>query len=58
MMRKPIHGNVVSNVIDYGGGLNVDGCRVGTDAGWSHPNGRCGSEPHHMERGERNGVGW
>lgn len=36
--------------------LNVDGCRVGTDAGWSYPNGRGGSEPHHMQRGQRNGI--
>lgn len=55
--RKPLRGTVAENVLRYGtGGVNVDGCRVGTDAGWSYPNGRGGSEPHHMERGDRNGV--
>ncbi len=36
--------------------LNVKGCQVGTNAGWSYPNGRGGSEPHHMQRGQRNGI--
>lgn len=31
--RKPIVGTVASNVLEYGtGAINVDGCRVGTDA--------------------------
>jgi DNA modification methylase len=36
--------------------LGIEECRVGADAGWSYPNGRGGSEPHHMQRGERNGL--
>ncbi len=34
--RKPLAGTVVENVLHYGtGGINVDGCRIGTDrAGW------------------------
>lgn len=29
MMRKPIHGNVAGNVLEYGGGgLNIDATRV------------------------------
>jgi site-specific DNA-methyltransferase (adenine-specific) len=38
--RKPLSGTVAGNVLVWGtGGLNIDGCRVGTDAGWSYPNG-------------------
>jgi site-specific DNA-methyltransferase (adenine-specific) len=34
--RKPLRGTVAANVLQYGtGGLNVDGCRVGTDGGTS-----------------------
>jgi DNA modification methylase len=30
--RKPIKGTVANNVLEYGtGGINIDGCRVGTD---------------------------
>jgi hypothetical protein len=52
MARKPLEGTVAANVLEHGcGGLNVDGCRVGTetrteragmasdkpnDAGWQH----------------------
>ncbi|HEY7822464.1 MAG TPA: DNA methyltransferase [Acidimicrobiia bacterium] len=42
--RKPLSGTVAGNVLEWGtGGLNIDGCRVGTDAGWSYPNGRGGT---------------
>jgi DNA modification methylase len=35
MARKPLIGTVAANVMQYGtGGINVDGCRVGTEA-WS-----------------------
>jgi DNA modification methylase len=36
MARKPLEGTVAANVLAHGtGGLNVDGCRVGTEtAGW------------------------
>jgi hypothetical protein len=34
MARKPLQGTVAANVLQHGcGGLNVDGCRVGTDGG-------------------------
>lgn len=36
--------------------LGVEECRLGTNAGWNYPKGRGGSEPHHMQRGERNGL--
>jgi len=37
MARKPLAGTVAENVLQYGtGGINVDGCRVGTEVvGWS-----------------------
>ncbi len=43
--RKPLaEPTVAANVLAHGtGGLNVDGCRVGDNAGWSYPNGRGGS---------------
>jgi site-specific DNA-methyltransferase (adenine-specific) len=32
MARKPFNGTVANNVLEYGtGGINIDGCRVGTD---------------------------
>jgi site-specific DNA-methyltransferase (adenine-specific) len=31
------------------GALNIDGCRIGTDAGWSYPNGRGGEGWHGRE---------
>ena len=34
LARKPFKGTVAANVMEHGtGGLNVDGCRVGTDGG-------------------------
>jgi hypothetical protein len=34
MARKPLEGTVAANVLEHGcGGLNIDGCRVGTDGG-------------------------
>jgi site-specific DNA-methyltransferase (adenine-specific) len=48
--RKPLVGTVAANVLEHGtGALNVDGCRVGSDAGWSYPNGRRGSGWHGRE---------
>ena len=42
--RKPLIGTVAENVLTHGtGAINVDGCRVGDNAGWSYPNGRGGS---------------
>ena len=48
--RKPLIGTVAENVLAHGtGALNIDGCRVGTDAGWAYPNGRGGSGWHGRE---------
>jgi site-specific DNA-methyltransferase (adenine-specific) len=34
MARKPVEGTVANNVLKHGvGGINIDGCRVGTDGG-------------------------
>ena len=45
--RKPLMGTVAANVLEHGvGGLNIDGCRIGTDAGWSYPNGAGGNGFH------------
>ena len=45
--RKPLTGTVAANVLAHGAGaLNIDGCRVGDNAGWSYPNGRGGSGWH------------
>lgn len=48
--RKPLIGTVAANVLAHGtGGINVDACRVGEDAGWSYPNGRGGQGWHGRE---------
>jgi DNA modification methylase len=48
--RKPLAGTVAANVLEHGtGALNVDGCRVGDNAGWSYPNGRGGGGWHGRE---------
>jgi hypothetical protein len=45
--RKPLVGTVAANVLEHGtGALNIDACRIGTDAGWSYPNGRGGQGWH------------
>jgi site-specific DNA-methyltransferase (adenine-specific) len=45
--RKPLIGTVAANVLEHGtGALNIDACRIGTDAGWSYPNGRGGQGWH------------
>jgi len=49
--RKPIVGTVANNVLTWGtGGINVDGCRVGTEGGGTHctnrdQNGDCKGHP-------------
>jgi DNA modification methylase len=41
--RKPLAGTVAANVLAHGvGAINVGATRLGTDAGWSYPNGRGG----------------
>ena len=38
MARKPIEGTVANNVLEWGvGGINIDGCRVGTDDKLARP---------------------
>ena len=40
MARKPFKGTVAQNVLEYGtGGINVDGCRIGTEKVSTHSNG-------------------
>ena len=41
MARKPFKGNVANNVLEWGtGGINVDGCRIGTEKVSTHSNGK------------------
>jgi len=55
LARKPLIGTVAANVLAHGtGAINVDGCRVGTDAGWSYPNGRGGEGWHGRDSLSRN----
>jgi len=50
MARKPLIGTVAENVLEHGtGALNIDGCRIGDNAGWSYPNGRGGEGWHGRE---------
>ena len=45
--RKPVEGTVAENVLQYGtGALNIDASRIGTDSGWSYPNGAGGNGFH------------
>lgn len=40
MARKPFKGSLVNNVLEWGtGGLNIDGCRIGTSGGETHKGG-------------------
>lgn len=44
LARKPFKGTVAANVLEWGtGGVNVDGCRVGTTDTYSYPNGPGGN---------------
>jgi len=53
--RKPLEGTVAGNVQKWGtGAVNVDGCRVGNNAGWSYPGGRGGSGWHGRESLSKN----
>jgi DNA modification methylase len=56
--RKPIEGTVANNVLKHGcGGLNIDGCRVGTDDGLGRPYGGDNKiyGKFNMENGTRTG---
>lgn len=47
--RKPLDGTVASNILKWGtGGINIDGCRIGTDGG----------RAHHTKKQDNTGVGW
>jgi len=51
LARKPLVGTVAANVLEHGtGALNIDGCRVGSNPGWSYPNGAGGNTFHGQER--------
>jgi DNA modification methylase len=50
LARKPLIGTVAENVLAHGtGGLNIDGCRVGTrvenESGWSKTGSKAGENP-------------
>ena len=52
LARKPLIGTVAANVLAHGtGGINVDGCRIGTDGGGTHCTNR---DEHGKCRGHRN----
>ena len=57
LARKPIEGTVAANVLKWGtGGLNIDGCRVGTEENCGRPQ---GTMPHPMDwgnRSQKNGI--
>ena len=57
MARKPLVGTVAANVLAHGtGGLNIDGCRVGTDVvGWG--GGRGGSDDPTQSKGRNYRLG-
>ena len=51
LIRKPVSGTIAGNVQEWGtGGINVDGCRVGTTGGGAHCTNRGGDGG--AERGE------
>jgi len=51
LCRKPLaESSVVANIQAHGvGAINLDACRVGTNAGWSYPHGRGGQGWHGRE---------
>ena len=57
LARKPLQGTLAQNVQEHGtGGLNIDGCRVGTGEAWSRPGGlfagkKCGIMGEVVPRG-------
>tara|TARA_R110000744_G_scaffold296665_1_gene406557 strand:- start:1239 stop:2627 length:1389 start_codon:yes stop_codon:yes gene_type:complete len=53
MARKPFKGTVANNVLEHGtGGINIDGCRVGTDESLSGGSGRIGGFAGKTQGGE------
>ena len=53
MARKPFKGSVAENVLEHGtGGINIDGCRVGTDDNLSGGSGRIGGFAGKTQGGE------
>jgi len=52
LARKPLEKGltIAENCLKWGtGGLDIDGCRVGENAGWSYPKGRGGNGWHDRE---------
>lgn len=61
LARKPLIGTVAQNVLEHGtGGLNIDGCRVGTDdnldGGTYSPGGKSGPMPGDPRTGAALGM--
>jgi len=55
LARKPLEGTVANNVLEHGvGGLNIDGCRVGTDVIQTHGS---GDKYANLKTGQSDGVG-
>lgn len=53
LARKPLQGKAYENALEYGtGALNIDSSRVGSNPGWSYPNGPGGNTFHGVERRE------
>lgn len=53
LARKPLSGKGYENVLEHGtGALNIDSSRIGSDPGWSYPNGPGGNTFHGVERRE------
>ncbi len=52
LARAPLsEKTVAANVLKWGtGALNVDGCRIGSQAGWAYPNGAGGNTFHGQDR--------
>jgi site-specific DNA-methyltransferase (adenine-specific) len=54
MARKPFKGNVAQNVLEWGtGGINVDGCRIGTKKVSIHYAGSSSSETYGWNKGDK-----
>lgn len=54
LSRKPLIGTVAQNVLEHGtGGINIDGCRVGTDGGCKHVEGTGGFDAGTVNAGLR-----
>lgn len=56
---KPVDGTYAENALKHGlAGLNVDGCRIGTNAGWSYPNEPGGIYSHEYQKQSKQAQDW